>query len=210
MKIDELPLTPLAHVMTGVKQTPVCVANALYNDYCSAIPSSEQMIVTFQDNLTFRARNSFLQNVSDNSPKQPQTMLDSCSKLWQRAVDYGPRNHQTRLTSARFSFNAPAGHFKETEKHKIASEKVVKKNPSDFVLPKLAEERDFVRKFRPQRRGDDREWSVARMVEQYKNPKPHNHRGVSITASDHTQNYEYRYVSTHNAMLLSPTLTISL
>ncbi len=150
------------------------------------------MIVTFRDNLRFRARTNFVQS-TNHSRKPNDIQQTSDSKLWQ-GVNFDPKYHQVRLTSAKFSFRTPNSRFKldckENKKYEIESEKKVKITPRDFTLPKLIEKnKDFERKFQSKKPHDDRVWRArqlraAMMVQQYKNPEPYDHRGVSIVHTE--------------------------
>lgn len=139
-----------------------------------------KMFVTFQDSLTFRTRNSFLQNVSRSEELKTGTQqgTTTCNKA-RRGINFATTCHQTRLARAKFSFTHHSqvnDYNRENESDKI--------KPQDFILPKLAEERDFVRKFQLKKPQDDtawrsREWRLVMMIQPYENPKPFDHRGVS-------------------------------
>ena len=149
------------------------------------------MLVSFQDNLTFRARNSYILNYSRSSFRTPQAP-QVVNKAW-RGVNFAPRFHQTRLSSPKFTFRGntstkskekDATSYTTRRRTETPTKDVMRLSKEDFLPPVQQKEKDFERKFRPLKPRDDavpraQTWRSIMMVGPYTNPRPFDHRGVS-------------------------------
>ena len=159
--------------------------------------------VTFNDRLKFNAYSSYVSNPSrhvtnplhhmTDLTRQPNTFKADKKKIW-RAVDFAPRYHQVRLSSAKLNFS----------RHKFIHNRADSAKREALYcsarLEKPAMERNrgrhnimsqsaggaelnmFLTRFRPLGPRDDdiqraRTWRDYQTYP-YKNPKPFDHRGV--------------------------------
>ena len=154
------------------------------------------MLVSFQDNLTFKTRNSYILNYSRSSFRTPQAP-QVVNKAW-RGVNFTPRFHQTRLSSPKFTFRGnTCTKNKEkdvtrynTQKTETPAKDVMRLSKENFLPPVQKTEKEFERKFRPLKPQDDaipraQTWRSIMMVGPYTNPKPFDHRGVSEKYNGH-------------------------
>ena len=153
--------------------------------------------VTFQDRLRFNAFCSHVTNPSRVSHLSRQAIpwRKESEKIW-RAVDFSPRLHQVRLTSAKMDFSEYRCLHKRAESAKREAvnrarlEELVRerKKIEEYLTWKTRTELGkFYAKFPPLMPRDEREanqraktWRLL-VTYPYKNPKPFDHRGVSLT-----------------------------
>ena len=153
---------------------------------------------TFQDRLKFNAFCSHVTNPTRRAPlelsRQPRPLRTESDKIW-RAVDFSPRYHQVRLTSAKMDFSRCRCLHKRAESAK--REAVNRARLEELMREREKRERyltwktraelgKFYAKFPPLVPRDEREanqraktWRLY-VTYPYKNPKPFDHRGVSL------------------------------
>ena len=152
--------------------------------------------VTFQDRFRFNAFHSHIDNPSrrlTELSRQPMPLRTESDKIW-KAVDFSPRYHQVRISSAKMDFSRCRCLHKRAESAKREAvnrsrlEELMrerKKREECLNLKARVELCKFYAKFPPLIPRDEREanqraktWRLY-VTYPYRNPKPFDHRGVS-------------------------------